>query len=100
MHALSGQFPGDIPLHANDGLDPECFCKHCEHALRDHIRIDTPEGPDYRCPTAAEIAEIAELERLATLRRHVEVAAISARWHAMDGPSKVPPAAKPPPYRP
>jgi hypothetical protein len=92
MDALSDQFPGDVPLHANDGLDPECFCEHCEHALRDHIRIDTPEGPDYRCPTAADIAEITELEELAKLHQQQEVAEIygriSAPVRSADGPEQ------------
>jgi hypothetical protein len=100
MDALSGQSPDVVQLHAIDGLDPECLCENCEHARRDHIQIDTPEGPDYRCPTAADITDIAELERRAELRRQEEVAAILARMDAMDGPSKVPQPAKPEPYRP
>jgi RecA-family ATPase len=98
MHALAGQFPGDIPLHVDDGVDPEGFCEHCEHALRDHIRIDTPSGPDYRCPTAADIAEIVELERLAELRHQQEVAKIYARISAPIGSADGPEQDEPTPH--
>jgi hypothetical protein len=48
---------------------------------------------------ADDIAEIAELERLAELRAQEEVAAMVARMEAMDGPAELLPARKGEPYR-
>lgn len=48
---------------------------------------------------ADDIAEIAELERLAELRAQEEIAAMVARMEAMDRPD-IPPPRGPSPYRP
>jgi hypothetical protein len=83
-------------------IDPRP-CELCGLTIDRHYMVDHGEGPEFFCddPTFDEMP-LPELERRAELRRQEEVAAIIARWEAMDkesGRSPVPPRA-PKPYQP
>jgi hypothetical protein len=84
-------------------IDPRP-CELCGLTIDKHERVDTPEGPEFFClDFLPDEMTLDELERRAELRRQEEVAAILARWEAMDamdGPSKAPPPRAPEPYRP
>jgi len=83
-------------------IDPRP-CELCGCLISRHERIDDGDGPIFYCPDRPpDEMDPDELERRAELRRQEEVAAILARWDAMDamdGPAEIPQAAKPPPYR-
>jgi hypothetical protein len=83
-------------------IDPRP-CLLCGFKLDRHEMIDDGDGPIFYCPDLPpDQMDMDELERRAELRRQEEVAAILARWDAMDAmdrPAEVPPPAKPPPYR-
>jgi hypothetical protein len=81
-------------------LDPRS-CELCGLTVDRHEMVDHGEGPEFYCAEVSlDDMSLPELERRAELRRQEEVAAILARWEAMDTPSKVQPPAKPEPYRP
>jgi len=84
-------------------IDPRP-CGECGLTIDRHECVDTPEGPEFFCvDLSPDEMTLDELELRAELRRQEEVAAILARWDAMDameGPSKAPLPGKPEPYRP
>jgi len=82
-------------------LDPRP-CGACGLTINRHERIDTPEGPEFRCLNLdPDEMTLIELERRAELRRQEECAEIFARLEAMDDPSKrLPQRSGRAPYRP
>jgi hypothetical protein len=69
-------------------LDPRP-CGACGLTINRHERIDTPEGPEFRCLNLhPDEMTLIELERRAELIQQIEVAEIFARLEAMDDPSK------------
>jgi ParB-like chromosome segregation protein Spo0J len=95
-----------VTLHNPDPIeiDPRP-CGECGLAIDRHRQVDTPEGPEFFCvDLSPDEMTLPELERRADLRRQEEVAAILARWEALDveialrrGPL---PLREPEPYRP
>ena len=78
-------------------IDPRP-CGFCCLTINRHLRVDTPEGPEFFCPDLSpDEMTLPELERRAELRRQEDVAAILRRFDAVDC-SEVP-AAEPPTYR-
>jgi hypothetical protein len=85
-------------------IDPRP-CELCGRTIDQHHCIDDGEGPVFFCADLSpDEMTLLELERRSELRRQEEVAAIIARWEAMDekiSRRKVaPPAGDPEPYRP
>jgi len=81
-------------------IENEC-CELCGCTIDRHHRVDAGEGPVFFCTDfAPDELTLEELERRAELRRQEEVAAILARWEAMDQPAKPPSRSEPEPYRP
>jgi hypothetical protein len=81
-------------------IDPRP-CGECGLTINRHERIDTPEGPEFRCLNLhPDEMTLIELERRVELIRQIEVAEIFARLEEMDNPSKRLPAPREPkPYR-
>jgi hypothetical protein len=84
-------------IEAHIGID-----YFCSDVIARILQSMAQLGENYLSPERCPVAEpLAELERRAELIRQIEVAAIFARLEAMDDPSKrLPPPAKPEPYRP
>jgi hypothetical protein len=84
-------------------VDPRA-CEHCGLTIDRHGMVDDGEGPLFYCPDLPpDEMDLDEFERRAELRRQEEVAAILARWEAMDAmdrPAEIPLPDKPQPYRP
>jgi hypothetical protein len=102
MNAISPDtLESDEPLPLE--LDPRP-CGLCGLTIDRHEQVDDGEGPIFYCPDLSpDEMTLDELERRAELRRQEDVAAILARWDAMDamdGAAVIPPPGKPEPYRP
>lgn len=86
-------------------IDPR-RCQWCGLTVDRHRMVDDGDGPEFFCRDDLSIDDLTlpELERREELRRQEEVAAIVARWEAMDAeidrrkPVTTPRA--PEPYRP
>ena len=84
-------------------IDPR-FCELCGLTIDRHRMVDHGEGPEFFChDLSPDEMTLAELERRAELIRQEEVAAIIARWEAMDEEldrRRAAPPRAPEPYRP
>jgi hypothetical protein len=97
----------DLSLKHLVAIDPIAIdprpCELCGLTINQHELIDDGDGPIFYCSDLSpDEMDLDELERRAELRRQEEVAAILARWDAMDAidpPAKAPPLRKPEPYR-
>jgi hypothetical protein len=68
-------------------------CDRCGLTIDRHEMVDHGEGPEFFCADILpDEMTLAELERRAELIRQEEIAAIIARWEAMDAPADIPPA--------
>jgi hypothetical protein len=100
-HPVAYTIEPDDPIE----IDPRP-CELCGLTIDRHEMVDRGEGPEFFCADLSpDEMTLPELERRAELRRQEEVAAILARWEAMDEaldrathPAPVP--AAPEPYRP
>jgi len=80
-------------------IDPRP-CGLCGLTIDRHIMIDDGEGPEFFCDDILiDDLTLDELERREELRREEDVAAIIARWEAIDRPARRD-HAEPEPYRP
>jgi hypothetical protein len=62
-------------------------CGLCGLKIDRHERVDEPEGPIFLCvDLSPDEMTLPELERRAELRRQEDIAAILARWEALDPP--------------
>jgi hypothetical protein len=90
--------PAELELDPLE-IDPRP-CEYCCLTIDRHQRVDTPEGPEFFCiDFSPDEMTLDELERREELRRQEEVAAIIARWEAMDIEIATK-RAEPEPYRP
>jgi hypothetical protein len=85
-------------------IDPRP-CDWCGLTVDRHRMVDNGDGPEFFCADLSpDEMTLPELERRAELRRQEEVAAIIARWEAMDEEiarrQAAPSLAEPVPYRP
>jgi hypothetical protein len=86
-------------------IDPRP-CELCGLTIDRHDMVDNGEGPEFFCADISpDDMTLDELERRAELRRQEEVAAIIARWEAMDeawdrARQPAPALDAPEPYRP
>jgi hypothetical protein len=84
-------------------IDPRP-CELCGLMIDRHEVVDDGDGPIFYClDLSPDEMTLPELERRAELRRQEELAAILARWEAMDeeiSPRKAAPLPAPEPYRP
>jgi hypothetical protein len=100
-----------------NAIIPDCFeldpveidsrpCVLCGLTVDRHDMVDDGEGPIFYCADLSpDEMTLDELERRAELRRQEEVAAILARWEAMDealdrATHPAPVRSAPAPYRP
>jgi hypothetical protein len=96
--------PADLEPAAIE-IDPRP-CELCGLTVDRHDMVDHGDGPEFYCADLSpDEMTLDELERRAELRRQEEVAAILARWEAMDealdrATHPAPARAKPEPYRP
>jgi hypothetical protein len=76
--------PGQIELDDPIAIDPRP-CELCGLTIDRHERVDDGDGPIFYCPDLSpDEMDQDQLDRRAELRRQEEVAAILARWDAMD----------------
>jgi hypothetical protein len=54
---IAAQFARLRGMAADDAIDPECLCEHCEYVLREH------SGPERLCPTGTEADYVATIIR-------------------------------------
>jgi hypothetical protein len=82
-------------------IDPRP-CELCGLTIDRHEMVDHGEGPEFLCfDWPPDELTLPELERRDELRRQEEVAAIIARWEAMDAEiAATVPRSEPEPYRP
>jgi len=73
-----------LHLPAPIAIDPRA-CEWCGLTIDRHRMVDNGDGPIFYCPDLSpDEMTLPELERRAELRRQEDIAAIIARWEAMD----------------
>jgi hypothetical protein len=71
-------------LPAPIAIDPRA-CEWCGLTIDRHRMVDDGDGPEFFClDLSPDELTLPELERRAELRRQEDIAAIIARWEAMD----------------